>query len=59
MKNFWKYFGFSALGLFVVLYLAFLFILPNVIHLENYTQVANDFLKKTRMTMNKHEFFMN
>ncbi len=46
MKNFWKYFGFGTFGLLVVLYLAFLFVLPNVIHLENYTQVANDFLKK-------------
>ncbi|MBR1976984.1 hypothetical protein IKA15_01750 [bacterium] len=46
MKNFLKYFGYSVLGLLVVAYLAFLFVLPNVVHLENYTQLANDFLKQ-------------
>lgn len=46
MKKFLKYFGFSVLGLICALYLAFLFVLPNVIHLENYTNLANDFLKQ-------------
>ncbi len=46
MRNILRYFGYGVLGLLGALYLAFLFVLPNVIHLENYTQLANDFLKQ-------------
>ena len=46
MKNFLKYFGLGVLGLLATIYLAFLFVLPNVVHLEDYTQLANDFLKQ-------------
>lgn len=36
MKNFWKIFGFSVLGILVLLYLSFLFILPNVIDINKF-----------------------
>ncbi|MCQ2754457.1 MAG: AsmA family protein, partial [bacterium] len=36
MKNFWKIAGFTALGIFAVIYLGFLFVLPNVIDLNQF-----------------------
>ena len=34
MKNFWKFFGFGILGIVVLIYLSFLFILPNVVDIN-------------------------
>ena len=36
MKNFWKIFGYTVLAILVVLYISFLFILPNVIDINKY-----------------------
>lgn len=36
MKRFWKIFGFTTLGILAILYLAFLFILPSAIDLNQY-----------------------
>ena len=36
MKKFFKYFGFTILGILLVLYISFLFILPNAVDLNKY-----------------------
>lgn len=36
MKKFWKIFGFSVLGLVVISYLSFLFVLPNVVDINQF-----------------------
>ena len=37
MKNFLKYLGFTTLGAIILAYAGFLFVLPNVIDLNQYT----------------------
>ena len=37
MKKFWKIFGFIALGFIAIVYLGFLFVLPNAVDINKYT----------------------
>ena len=46
MKNFWKYFGFSILGVLVLTYLSFLFVLPNAIDINKYKSEIQKIVKE-------------
>lgn len=46
MKKFWKIFGFSILGVAGLAYLSFLFVLPNVVKLDEYKPIVQDLAKQ-------------
>ena len=46
MKNFFKILGFIVLGIILAAYLCFLFVLPNVIDLNQYTPLVKDLAKE-------------
>lgn len=46
MKNLWKIFGFTFLGIVLALYICFLFVLPNVIDLNQYKPIVKDLAKE-------------
>ena len=46
MSKFWKIFGFSILGVFAAIYFCFLFVLPNVIDLNQYKPLVQDLAKE-------------
>ena len=46
MNKFWKYLGFTALGVIALAYTAFLFILPNVIDLNQYKEEVQKLAKE-------------
>ena len=51
MKNFWKIFGFCVLGIIAAIYVCFLFVLPNVINLNDYKPLVKD-IEQTVMEFN-------
>ncbi|MCM1073958.1 MAG: AsmA family protein, partial [Bacteroides sp.] len=42
MRKFWKIFGFSTLGVVGLAYLSFLFVLPNVVNINEYKPMIQD-----------------
>lgn len=46
MSKFWKIFGFSVLGILAAVYVCFLFVLPNVINLNQYKPLVKEIVKE-------------
>ncbi len=46
MRKFWKIFGFSTLGVVGLAYLSFLFVLPNVVNINEYKPMIQDLAKE-------------
>ena len=46
MKKFWQIFGFVILGIFLAAYLCFLFVLPNIIDLNQYKPLLKNIAKE-------------
>ena len=59
MNKNWKIFGFSVLGIAVVAYLSFLFVLPNVVDVNKYKPEIQktDFLGSLFFYMNCDGFY--